>query len=97
MPDGRVKNGGRRSGTGRKPKIVESAEHSVLLEIFDAEAERQVVAAQIRIAVTGGMGSTAAATWLWDRKYGKVKDQVEQSGDIIIRVKYDENTEPHAS
>jgi hypothetical protein len=26
-----------------------------------------------------------AATWLWDRKYGKVKDQIEHSGSIDLK------------
>lgn len=73
---------------GRPPKVVEDATQSILLTVFDAEAERAVIEAQIDIAKTRGMGSTAAATWLWDRKYGKVKEQVEQSGGLTIRVEY---------
>lgn len=86
MSDGRKNNGGRRPGAGRKPKPVEDAQHSVLLALFDAEAERRVVAAQIAKAETG---DTPAATWLWDRKYGRVKDQVEATADVLIRVRYE--------
>lgn len=70
---------------GRPPKPVEDAKQSVLLRLFDEAAEEGVVKAQIRRAKGG---DTTAATWLWDRKYGKVKEQVEQSGGLTIRVVY---------
>jgi len=74
---------------GRPPKIVEDAKHSVLLALFDACAERSVVANMIRIAKSrNAPNAVPAAIWLWDRKYGKVKDQVEQSGGLTIRVVY---------
>lgn len=95
MADGRKNNGGRRPGAGRKPKPVEDAKHSALLSAFDAEAEKAVVANMIEIATSKnpapGCSPVAAATWLWDRKYGKVKDQTEHTGDIIIRVTYDDD------
>ena len=83
MADGRVNNGGARPGAGRKPKPVEDAQTSVLLRLFDEKAEEGVVKAVIRKA---RQGDVAAATWLWDRKYGKVKEQVEQRTDMTIRV-----------
>ena len=68
---------------GRPPKPLEDAAQSVLTRVFNEKAEEQVVKAQLREAKKG---STAAATWLWDRKYGKVKDVVDTSNDITIRV-----------
>lgn len=94
MTDGSKKRGGRRPGSGRKPKPIEDAQHSVLLEAFDAEAERAVVLNMIEIAKSQnpapGCSPVAAATWLWDRKYGKPKDRVEASGGITIKVVYDD-------
>lgn len=86
MPDGRKDNGGPRPGAGRPPKAVEDAARSVLLELFDEKAERAIVANMIANARRQGMASASsainAATWLWDRKYGKVKEQIEHSGSI---------------
>lgn len=94
MSDGRKNNGGRRPGSGRKPKPVEDAQQSILLAAFDAEAEKAVVENMIDIAKSKnpapGCSPVAAATWLWDRKYGKIKDQVEASGGITIKVIYDD-------
>ena len=78
---------------GRPKKVVEDAKQSILLTAFDAEAERLIVENMIAIAqARGGFGASpaaiSAATWLWDRKYGKVKEQVEQSGGLTIRVEY---------
>jgi hypothetical protein len=77
---------------GRPPKAVEDAQHSVLLELFDERAERDIVATMIanakRRGVLAAPSAISAATWLWDRKYGKVKDQVEQSGGLVIKVVY---------
>jgi CxxC motif-containing protein (DUF1111 family) len=70
---------------GRPPKVVEDAKQSVLLTLFDEKAEAAVIKAQIAKAKEG---DTPAATWLWDRKYGKVKEQVEHSGGTTIRVVY---------
>ena len=83
---------------GRPKRPVEDAQHSVLLAAFDAEAEKAIVENMIDIAKSKnpapGCSPVSAATWLWDRKYGKVKDNVDYTGDIIIRVRYDDN--PHA-
>lgn len=76
---------------GRPPKVVEDAKQSVLLKLFDEAAEIVVVKAQIREAKKG---STVAATWLWDRKYGKVKEQVEQTGGLTIKVVYVDDDTP---
>lgn len=73
---------------GRPKKLVEEAKHSVLLDLFDEQAERDVIKNMITLAKLRSEGSSVAvnaATWLWDRKYGKVKDQVELSGDIIVK------------
>jgi hypothetical protein len=74
---------GNPGGPGRPPKVVEDAKQSVLQRLFDESAEVAVVKAQIRKAK---QGDTAAASWLWDRKYGKVKEVVEQQGGLTIRV-----------
>lgn len=89
MADGRINNGGARPGAGRKPKVVEDAQASVLFELFDAKAERAVVLAQIRQAKKG---DTTAATWLWDRKYGKVKDRVDQNTTLRIVIEDDDDS-----
>lgn len=74
---------------GRPPKAVEDAKHSVLLELFDEAAERAIVSNMIanakRKGVIAAPSATAAATWLWERKYGKVKDQVEHSGNVAVK------------
>lgn len=79
---------------GRPKKPVEDAKQSILLAAFDAEAEQAVVLNMIDIAKSKnpapGCSPVSAATWLWDRKYGKVKDRSEVEGDIIIRVRYDD-------
>lgn len=77
---------------GRPPKVVEDAKRSILLDLFDEQTERAIVQNMIANAKRKGLSAapsaTAAATWLWDRKYGKVKDQVEQSGGFTIKVVY---------
>lgn len=78
---------------GRPPKAVEDAQRSVLRDLFDAAAERNVVMAQIREAE---QGSTTAATWLWDRTYGKPKDAVTHDGTIRYIVEYTDPAAPAA-
>lgn len=81
-------------GPGRPSKQVEDDTRSVLLELFNEKEERAIVANMITNAKRKGTGAASAAisaaTWLWDRKYGKVKDQVEQSGGLTIKVVYAE-------
>jgi hypothetical protein len=83
---------GNPGGPGRPPKTVEDAQHSALLDLFDEQEERAVIATMIanakRRGVVAAPSAISAATWLWDRKYGKVKDQVEQSGGLVIKVVY---------
>lgn len=64
---------------GRPRRVVEDAKQSVLTTLFDEAAERDVVKAMIEGAKRRDV---AAATWLWDRKYGKVKEKVEHSGGV---------------
>jgi hypothetical protein len=85
MADGRAKNGGARAGAGRKPKVVEDAQQSILLAEFNADEERLAVRAVITRAKRGDV---AAFKELMDRKYGKVKEHVEQVGEMIIRYEY---------
>lgn len=80
---------GHPGGPGRPPKAVEDAQRSVLLELFDEQAERAIVKNMIANAKRGGLAAassaTSAATWLWDRKYGKVKEQIEHSGGVDLK------------
>lgn len=61
----------------------------MLLELFDEKAEREIVSNMIANAKRKGLAAapsaTTAATWLWDRKYGKVKEQVELSGSVGVK------------
>jgi hypothetical protein len=86
--------GGARPGAGRKPKVVEDRTQSILAEIFNEDAERKVVRAMITAATRDR--SVAAATWLYDRKFGKVKEQVEQSGGLTVRFEYDNDHDQEA-
>ena len=67
----------------------------MLLELFDAEAERRVVQAMIDRAVSRINDSAAvnAATWLWDRKYGKVTEKTESHHTIDVTRLSDEELE----
>lgn len=74
--------------SGRPKKVVEDAKHSVLLDLFNEQAERDVINNMITLAKLKTETSSVAvnaATWLWDRKYGKVKEQVELSGDLVVK------------
>lgn len=89
------KRGGARPGSGRKPKPVENATHSVLLELFNEQAERDIVAAMISRAVWSASDSASvnAATWLWDRKYGKVTDKTETKLSVDVTQLSDDELE----
>lgn len=80
---------GQPGGPGRPPKVIEDAAQSVLLELFNEKEERAIVANMIvnakRKGVQAAPSATNAATWLWDRKYGKVKDQIEHSGSVDVK------------
>lgn len=80
---------GNPGGPGRPPKAVEDAKQSVLLELFDEQAERAIVANMLKLAKRSGamqaQSAIAAATWLWERKYGKVKDRMELSGSVNVK------------
>ncbi len=70
---------------GRPRKPVEDAKHSLLLDLFDEQAERDVIKNMITLAklrVETSSVAVSAATWLWDRKYGKPKEHFELSGYI---------------
>lgn len=85
--------GGARPGAGRPHKIVEQAQTSVLLELFDEQAEREVVEAMIARAKwsASDSASVSAATWLWDRKYGPIKTKTESHHTIdVTRLSDDE-------
>ena len=70
-----AKNGGKRPGSGRKPKPIEDKSQSVLVELFDEDAERLVITNMIALASLETKQAVPAATWLWDRKYGKLGDR----------------------
>ncbi len=58
-----------------------------MLDLFDEQAERDVIKNMIGLAKlkTESSACVQAATWLWDRKYGKVKEQVELSGEVAVK------------
>ena len=66
---------GNKGGPGRPKKIVEAADQSLLEKLFDAEAEAMVIVNMITLASTESKAAVPAATWLWDRKYGKLGDR----------------------
>ncbi len=70
---------------GRKPRVVEDAELSVLARLFDVAAEEIVIMAMITAA---SLGDVAAFKALYERKHGKVKDVIEEKSDITVRVEY---------
>src|ERR1044072_6814140 len=67
---------------GRPPKVVEDAQRSVLLELCNEAEERAIVRNMIanakRKGVLAAPSATSAATWLWDRKDGKVKHEIRR-------------------
>ena len=77
-------NGGARPGAGRKRKIVEDATQSLLLELFDRDAESRIVLNMIAIASDRDKSAVQAATWLWDRVYGKVTEKTESHHTIDV-------------
>jgi hypothetical protein len=83
------KRGGFRPGSGRKPKPVEAAEFSILLETFDAEAERACIQAMIMAVKIDR--SVAAFNSLMDRKHGRVTEKTESHHTIdVTRLSDDE-------
>lgn len=73
---------------GRPRKYIEQGQYNVVLRVFDEVAEEKVVRAMIDKAVK--YKDVPAATWLWDRKYGKVVDRIQTDNDVIIRVVYED-------
>lgn len=70
---------------GRPKKVVEDAKHSVLIDLFDSRAEQDVINNMISLAksrIENSSVAVNAAIWLWDRKYGKVKEYLELSGYV---------------
>jgi len=80
---------GNPGGPGRPPKVVEDAQQSVLLDLFNEAEERAVVKNMIALAkrrnAMQAAAAISAATWLWDRKYGKVKEHLELSGGVNVK------------
>lgn len=70
---------------GRSPRPVEVKEHARFRKHFGPSAEADVVKAVIAAAKEGNL---QAATWLWERKYGKPSDQPQPSRPTTIRVEY---------
>lgn len=75
---------------GRPRRQVEDVKQSVLNQVFDAAAERQVLLNLISIACNPeARNAVAAAKLLLERKYGPVltPEQPEEN-EIIVRVEY---------
>ena len=79
---------GQTGGPGRPKKVVEQLDRAILLELYDEAAERLVILNMITTASMPGKQSVSAATWLDERKHGKVTEKVEQSGGLTIKVEY---------
>lgn len=71
---------GNKGGPGRPKKIVEEAGRALLFELYDAEQERAVILNMISLASTPNKQAVSAATWLDERKHGKLTDKVELTG-----------------
>lgn len=94
MPARNPNHGGKRPNSGRKPKIVEDASQSILFELFDESQERATIQNMIAISQDKGtlgrsQAAISAATWLWERKYGKLTDKVESDTKQRIIVEYE--------
>ena len=70
---------------GRAPRVVEAAQRSVLLDLFDENAERRVIRGMIEAAAGGDVGAFKA---LYERKYGKVKDIELEKNEVVVTVEY---------
>ena len=70
---------------GRAPRVVEDATQSVLARLFDAEAEQRVILAMIAAACDGDVAAFKA---LYERKYGRVKDIIEEKSEVTVHVVY---------
>lgn len=80
---------------GRPRKVVEEAKRSVLLELFNEDAERRIIQAMIDRAISriNDSAAVSAATWLWDRKYGKVTEKNETHLSVDVTQLSDEELE----
>lgn len=68
---------------------MEDQAASVIARVFDQAAEERVIRAQIDLACDpAAKGCTAAARFLFDRKYGPPQVQA-QDNELIIRVEYE--------
>lgn len=74
---------------GRPKRAVEEARASILKDIFDEKAERAVIQNMLRIAQLKGLTTNGvainAATWLWDRAYGKPKEYLELDANVDVK------------
>ena len=75
--DGRVKNGGRRVGAGRKPKVETLEFVRLLEECWTLEERRETIR---RLSAMALRGNLAAAQLLLAYAYGKPGQRVEVSG-----------------
>lgn len=55
-------------------------------ELFGRRAERRVITGMIEAAAGGDVGAFKA---LYERKYGKVKDVVEEKNEVVVTVEYE--------
>lgn len=71
--------------SGRPPRIVEQAQRDLLLKLYDEKAETAVIRNMIAKAKSrNDSQAVAAATWLDERKYGKLKERLEHSGHVDV-------------
>jgi len=75
---------GWKGGPGRPPQKKEDGERMTLLTVFDEAAERAATLAMVRQAKKGNV---AAFKELMDRKYGKVSENVDHGGTVVIQIR----------
>lgn len=80
MSDGRAKNGGARSGAGRKRREQELELHGLLLESWPTSDRRATIERLAEIAKGETKGAVEAAKLLLAYAYGKPIDRQEISG-----------------
>lgn len=76
--------GNKLGAKGRPTARHEERHQMVLLAVFDEQAERAATLAMVRQAKKGNV---AAFKELMDRKYGKVSENVDHGGTVVIQIR----------